>query len=227
MTFQRLVDVPGQAGEDAVWFHTSWRVLESGPFPSNGMVVFGKRRTVLIDTAWSVADSDLLLTGVDRVAPPTRSKLLVVTHAHDDRMVGLPALRAQGVASLGFRQTVQDALARGLVAPDATFGGREKRISAGGKTVTLYHPGPAHTRDNIVAFVEEDGVLFGGCMIRAMGSTALGNTADADLAAWPHSARAVKARFGAKVRHVIPGHGAPGGPELLDHTIALADTAVH
>ena len=227
MTFRRLLDVPGQPGVDAVWLHTSWRALATGPFPSNGMVVFGKRRTIVIDTAWSAADSALLLTGIDRVAAPGRPKLLVVTHAHDDRMIGLPAMRMQGVASLSFRQTALDAPARGLVPPDATFTGREKRILAGAKTVTLFHPGPAHTRDNIVAFVEEDGVLFGGCMIRPAGSVALANTVDADLTAWPASARAVKARFGDRIRHVVPGHGDPGGPELVDLTIALADAAVH
>lgn len=225
LTLKRVEDVPGEPRESAVWFHTSWRTLTSGSFSSNGVVVFGRRRTLLLDTPWNVDDAALLLSGVERIAPPQRRKLLVLTHAHDDRMIGLPTMRAAGVGSLAFYLSAEDAPARGLAWPDAVWRGRERRIDLGGRQVTLFYPGPAHTRDNTVAFVEEKGVLFGGCMIRAANTTALGNVADADVTAWPVSVRAVKARFGPMIRHVIPGHGAPGGPELLDHTIALADAA--
>ena len=39
--------------------------------------------------------------------------------------------------------------------------------------------------------------------------------ADADLLAWPDSLRRISARY-PKAEVVIPGHGLPGGPELLD-----------
>ncbi|MGA2447695.1 MAG: hypothetical protein ABTD50_03350 [Polyangiaceae bacterium] len=61
-------------------------------------------------------------------------------------------------------------------------------------------------------------------MVRAVNAATLGNVADADLAAWPASARGVIARY-ADAARVVPGHGATGGTELLTHTLALAEAA--
>ena len=77
----------------------------------------------------------------------------------------------------------------------------------------------------IVAFDEQTGVLFGGCMIRSAADTSLGNVADADRPAWPASMRRLIDRYGARVRIVVPGHGEAAGPELLGHTLALAEAA--
>jgi len=52
----------------------------------------------------------------------------------------------------------------------------------------------------------------------------LGNTGDADLAHWASSAEAA-AKLGPRL--VIPGHGAPGGPELLDATAAAVHQHTH
>jgi hypothetical protein len=61
-------------------------------------------------------------------------------------------------------------------------------------------------------------------MVRAANGETLGNVADADVAAWPASVGRVIARYGGAAR-VVPGHGAPGGVQLLTHTLALAEAA--
>ncbi len=58
-------------------------------------------------------------------------------------------------------------------------------------------------------------------MVKEMRATSLGDTADGDLAAYPHTIRKVVEKFG-NADFVIPGHGQYGGVELLEHTIALA-----
>ena len=90
--------------------------------------------------------------------------------------------------------------------------------------IEVFYPGAGHTPDNVVVAVPRAGILFGGCLIRPAGAQNLGNTTDADVAAWADSVRAAAARYPA-ARLVVPSHGVPGGRGLLDHTIALADAA--
>lgn len=209
-----------------IWLHTSWRLLSNGaPFPSNGLIVVAPARVLIVDTTWDVSDMAKLL---DHVAAhhPGMPVSLAVTHAHDDRMSGVEIARQRGVESLAFHMTQADAPSRGLPLADRTWRGRVHAEDFGGRRVEFYYPGPAHTRDNVVAYVPDVGALFGGCQVRAADHTALGNVADANVAAWPAATRRLIARYGRRVRPVVPGHGAPGGPELLQHTLRLAEAAV-
>ena len=49
-------------------------------------------------------------------------------------------------------------------------------------------------------------------------STSAGNVADADLAEWPTSVERIKEKHYPEAEVVIPGHGLPGGLNLLQHT---------
>ena len=73
----------------------------------------------------------------------------------------------------------------------------------------------------MVAWIPDAGVLFGGDAVR---SRSLGYTEEADLQAWPATITALKDAYG-DARILVPGHGAPGGPELLDGTLALLEDA--
>jgi glyoxylase-like metal-dependent hydrolase (beta-lactamase superfamily II) len=84
----------------------------------------------------------------------------------------------------------------------------------------VFFPGPAHTTDNATVWLAEPAVLVGGCAVRAAEATDMGNTSEADLAAWPRAIAALEARYpGARL--VVPGHGEPGSLELLAHTRRL------
>ena len=48
-------------------------------------------------------------------------------------------------------------------------------------------------------------------------STSAGNVADADLAEWPTSVERIQKHY-PEAEVVIPGHGLPGGLDLLQHT---------
>ena len=52
----------------------------------------------------------------------------------------------------------------------------------------------------------------------------MGNVADADLESWGAAVRRVRERY-PEAATVVPGHGALGGPELLDRTAELIDEA--
>jgi glyoxylase-like metal-dependent hydrolase (beta-lactamase superfamily II) len=89
-------------------------------------------------------------------------------------------------------------------------------LDFGGEAVHVYYPGATHAPDNVAVHFPERRLLFGGCMI--LGGDKVGNTADADLAAWPASVRTLN-RFDVDV--LVPGHGERLDPGLLDHTLTL------
>lgn len=208
-----------------VWRHRSWHVTPDGTaWPSNGLVVKGKRRILIIDTTWMTADMEPLLRQMREVAGELPA-MLVPTHAHGDRMSGLDVARTHGVRTLAFHLTQQDAPSRNLPVADETWSGKTRRFDLGGMHVEFFHPGCAHTRDNIVGFVEEAGILFGGCMLRSMADTSPGALGDACPKEWLQSLDRVVARYGKKTRIAIPGHFEHGGPELLAHTRTLFEAA--
>ncbi|MCA9711341.1 MAG: polysaccharide deacetylase family protein, partial [Myxococcales bacterium] len=93
-----------------------------------------------------------------------------------------------------------------------------------GVELEVLYPGPGHSPENLVVWLPAHRVLFGGCLVRPWESRSLGNQADAEPRAWGPSIRAVRERYGSAAT-VVPSHGAPGGPALLDHTLALVDGA--
>ena len=86
--------------------------------------------------------------------------------------------------------------------------------------IECFYFGPAHSSDNIVVWIPSEKILFAGCMVKSIDATNLGNTADGDLNAYPHTIDRLLSRFpDAKI--VIPGHGKFGGLELILHTKEL------
>jgi metallo-beta-lactamase class B len=209
---------------DNVWIHTSWFKFPEGYSPSNGLVIVGQEEVLLIDTAWTESQTEGLLDSIAQVSSGAPVNL-VVTHAHDDRLAGLPCVHRRGFGSLAHLETATVAREKGLGVVQQTWSGQTHVMSVGGRKVELFYPGAAHTRDNTVAFVEDCGVLFGGCMVHPMAGTNLGNVKDADVCHWPSAIRTVSNRYGARTKITIPGHGEAGGADLLPQTIALAEAA--
>jgi glyoxylase-like metal-dependent hydrolase (beta-lactamase superfamily II) len=209
-----------------VWRHTSWCVFPDGTaLSANGLVAKGKRRVLIVDTTWMSHDMEALLWQVSQVAGDL-PRLLVPTHAHGDRMSGIEIARASGVRTMAYQLSQEDAPGRNLPVAEGTWKSEAKRFDLGGMHVEFFHPGCAHTRDNIVGFVEEAGVLAGGCMLRAMSDTSVGALGDACLEKWPASLDRVVRRYGDRTRIAVPGHFDHGGPELLAHTRELVEAAI-
>jgi metallo-beta-lactamase class B len=204
---------------DGVWLHTSWKKLEQGWVASNGLAVIGPEEVLFIDTAWTPTQTVMLLERLAEVAP-SRPVNLVVTHAHDDRLAGLAVVHARGGWSLARDETVKEVAGTGTI--QRSWSGESTTITGGGRTVELFYPGPAHTRDNTVAFLPDSAVLFGGGMIRAAEQANLDALAESDICRWPQSVEAVIARYGKAAKVVVPGQGEPGDAGLLAHTHQLA-----
>jgi len=212
-----------------VWVHKSHKNIPPwGPILSQGLVVKSDGIVTLIDTAWNDADTDKLLDLIETEIgeAPMRA---ILTHAHADKMGGVGALHRRNIRTRAHRYSNEDAAARNLTPALVTLlseetNGRAILSPAAGHKLSVFYPGPGHTRDNIVVYYAPAKVLFGGCLIRPGDAKSLGNTADADIANWADAVRKVAAEF-PDAEIIIPSHGAPGGRELLDLTIALAEAA--
>lgn len=213
---------------DGVWIHKSYRHVEPwGAVLSQGLVVKTEGGLALVDTAWTDEDTAALLTLIERETGESPD-IAVITHAHSDKMGGVKALQDAGIGGRAHPFTNEDAPARGLRRTMfSILDGRDREMLLGAQDeqgITAYYPGAGHTRDNIVVYYAPAKVLFGGCLIRPGESDDLGNTADGDVGHWAQAVRNVAAAF-PEAEIVIPSHGAMGGRELLDHTIALAEKA--
>jgi metallo-beta-lactamase class B VIM len=207
-----------------LWLHTSWQTLPKvGRYLSNGLLIREGDHLVLIDTAWGEASTQDLLDWIDRELrlPVARA---IVTHAHDDRMGGAPVLVRRHIPFVGHPLTAPLAIAQHWPAPDVlpTLATPGAAVTIG--SIEVFFPGAGHTRDNLVVWVPQHDLLFGGCIVKSAHDRTLGNTADADLREWPESLRRLQARYGQALL-VVPGHGDPGGPELLQHTLDLCGEA--
>jgi metallo-beta-lactamase class B len=149
--------------------------------------------------------------------------LAIITHAHSDRIGGIRELMAAGVKVVSTGLTAQYAANAGYPPPLKELDSRTTDLRMGDVEVEIYYPGPGHTKDNIVVWIPRDRVLFGGCFIKSMNSSNLGNTADAVLDAWGPSVQNLKEKYPLALL-VIPGHGQVGGIELLQHTKDLCPT---
>ena len=205
-----------------VWVHTTYKDLGDGvPFPSNGLLVQVSDELLLVDTAWSDAQTRKILEWAESTLgiPVTRA---VVTHAHDDKMGGMEALDELEIETFASSQTNRAAAKRGLTPAQHEIDLAPSLQLLEG--VEAFYPGPGHTSDNIVVFVAQAKVLFAGCLVRPAEATTLGNTADADVDHWAEAVEQVAMRF-PEAEVVVPSHGAWGDRSLLDHTIDLAEQA--
>ncbi len=89
----------------------------------------------------------------------------------------------------------------------------------------VYYPGAGHTVDNLVVWLPEKKLLFGGCLVRSLEWQSLGFIGDAVISQWADSISKLQSKYN-NVEMVVPGHGAVGDRSILDHTFSLAKQAV-
>jgi len=190
-----------------------------GKFWSNGVIFINNGKAALFDTP-----SDTILTKqlINIIEDSLKCKVVMFApnHWHEDCIGGLSIINKMGVKSYSSRITKEISSKHEL--PTATFDFRDSlELKLDDKSVKLFYFGPAHTLDNIVVYIPSENVLFPGCMIKELRSATLGNTADGDKVEYPKTIKKVKERF-PNITVVVPGHGAPGGVELLQHTYEIA-----
>ena len=221
-----MVLAPGSNGADRVELQplgsrfVLHRSTSAESIPSNGLVAITERGLLLVDTAWTPAQTEAILRwGEDRLKQHWIGAVL--THSHDDRAGGLDALLRRNVPVSALDLTVAKLEQRNVRGVKPLFSAKTGTLDDD-RGFEAFYPGPGHTTDNIV--VKFDSLLFGGCLIKSAEADDLGFTGDADLKAWPAAVRRVQERYGKTT--VVPGHGPVDQiGAALDHTLRLLEKA--
>jgi cyclase len=193
---------------------------------SNSGVLAGPKSVLLIDSAATAPRARALREAVAALTPaPVRT--LVNTHHHGDHTYGNFVFPEATV--VGHDRTRAEILAAGLqlkliwpdvdwgdieiVPPSVTFTDR-LTVHAGELEVQLIHVGPAHTTNDVVAWIPDRGVLFAGDLVfNGVAPFCLMGSITGALEAID-TVRALGAAT------VVSGHGAVAGPEVFDANAA-------
>jgi glyoxylase-like metal-dependent hydrolase (beta-lactamase superfamily II) len=178
---------------------------------------FGQRRLTVINSHHhidSVGGNALLLERGAEVIASAQTAALIVTDTPDDIV---HILRDQLVPP----QFEPDFKETRLAQPSRTFDAAAGlTLRFGAEEVRIFHPGAAHSIDNVVVFFPSRALLFGGCMVRSGDS--LGPAEGADYAQWPSAIARLQSL---QPKLVVPGHGARFDAKQLDDTLELLRAA--
>jgi metallo-beta-lactamase class B len=198
--------------------HISYLSTEDfGKVSCNGMIVIDGGEALIFDTPTNDTDSKEL---IDWVENNLKYKVIgvVVTHFHNDCLGGISEFHRRQIPSYASFKTIELAKQNGSPEPQNEFDDYLE-IKVGDKKVINEFIGEGHTPDNIVSYFPNENVLFGGCLIKALGANK-GYLGDANVNEWSNTVSSVRAKY-KKAKVIIPGHGEPGNSELLDYTIQL------
>lgn len=204
---------------DDVWIHISYDEYNGNRYPSNGLVVITSVGPVLIDTPWTNPQTEELIKLV-RSKFGHDFKMAIVTHAHKDRIGGIDSLLDKGINVQSTPLTAIEARKNKFKEPTPAFTEINSTIEIGNTKFEIFYPGPGHSPDNIIVWLPQYQILFGGCLVKSLDAKSKGNTGDADLVQWPLSLKKVLQKY-PSAKMVIPGHGLPGGIELIEHTLEV------
>lgn len=203
-------------------------------FGANAVVVRGERSFLLVDPLVAPAEAAAVESAARAFAGKDLPlEAVVLTHHHTDHALGAGLFRRRGVRVLASAPCVR-LMARhhpGLVAARradpalaALFADAEPyapeevpsafEIDLGGVTALVRAVGPAHTAGDLVVEIPGEKLLIAGDLVSNGYHV---NYEEADVAGYEAALRALASRTFA---HVVPGHGAPGGAELLREALA-------
>ncbi|EPK9656309.1 NDM family subclass B1 metallo-beta-lactamase [Acinetobacter baumannii] len=224
---QRFGDLVFRQLAPNVWQHTSYLDMPGfGAVASNGLIVRDGGRVLVVDTAWTDDQTAQILNWIKQeINLPVA--LAVVTHAHQDKMGGMDALHAAGIATYANALSNQLAPQEGMVAAQhsltfAANGWVEPATAPNFGPLKVFYPGPGHTSDNITVGIDGTDIAFGGCLIKDSKAKSLGNLGDADTEHYAASARAFGAAF-PKASMIVMSHSAPDSRAAITHTARMAD----
>lgn len=187
-------------------------------------LVHGATGTLLIDTGTTLTEAALVKADVADIADGEVSDI-VLTHNHFDHILGSSAfegatvycapdvaatianrsehLRAEAVRYGADPAEVASAVSA-LRTPENPVS--RANVDLGGVTVAISHPGPGHTRHDLIVVVDAEApVVFCGDLVEESGDPAFDR--DSDLQAWPSTLDRVLDAGGPEAMFV-PGHGA-------------------
>lgn len=214
-------DVAVKRLANGVWLHTTYfDITGYKHVPANGLIIVDGKDAIMIDLPWTDEQAGVLFDWVARENKATIQKV-VTTHFHIDCAGGLAEAHRRRADSFALEKTTELLRKSNKPVPMNWFTERMS-LSCGQTRVELAFLGGGHTVDNIVVWIPARKILFAGCLVKSINAKNIGNTEDADLVNYPITLKKVKERY-SDAKIVVPGHGQPGGLNLIDHTIRLCN----
>lgn len=190
-----------------------------GRIAANGILLVNNKEAFLFDTPWNDSLTTILVKWIND-SMNIKITGFIPNHWHEDCMGGLGFLHSQQVESYANITTASIAREKGLPVVKNVFKD-SLLLQLADIQIACYYLGAAHTMDNIVIWVPSEKLLFPGCIVKSLNSGNLGNTADGDINAYSLTIEKLISKF-PEAKIVVPGHGMPGGIELIRHTQNLA-----
>jgi len=201
-----------------LWRHVSTFVLVSRPTPANGLLLMTETEALLIDTPWTDDQTERLLDWIEKDRG-LHVVGVIATHFHPDCKGGIGAAHRRGIPTYGLSLTADLAREERSEPPKVLFT-QSMELTLGSETLELFYPGPGHSPDNIVVWLDSHKVLFGGCLVKNATTRHIGYLGNAEVDSWGASVEKMRARY-PEAALIVPGHGQPGGWELVENTLAL------
>lgn len=201
------------------YLYVSYGSFNGQAYPANALYLVTSKGIVLFDTPWDESYYQPLLDSL-WIRHHKKVIMCIATHFHTDRTGGLKYFADKGIKTYTTRQTDSlclihhDHRAKYLIPEDTTF-------YLAGYHFQTWYPGPGHTIDNIVIWFPQAKILYGGCLIKSVEDTNLGNLEDANVKQWASSLRRVQKRFPYPA-YVIVGHNDWKDKHAIQHTIDMA-----
>jgi len=204
---------------DNVYHYISYLQTQNwGKIGANGLLFVKDGKALMIDSPWNDNQTAELYKWLKDSLNATITTF-IPTHWHENCMGGLGYLHTQNVSSYTNQMTIDIAKEKKLQIPQQGFTD-SLLFNFQDIPIECYYLGGGHSTDNIVVYLPSENILFGGCCVKDINSTNLGNVSDGDVAAWPVTMQKMIDKF-SQVRTVVPGHGVIGGTELMWHTLDL------
>jgi glyoxylase-like metal-dependent hydrolase (beta-lactamase superfamily II) len=200
-------------------------------FVPNVGIVEGERAVLAIDTAMGHLNGRSILDAARAVAGD-RKVFLTTTHFHPEHAFGAKPFEG-GVTYVVNESQAEELADKGpeyiemfstfgpglaellkdveLIPPDLAYAG-QLRINLGGRVVELLDAGPAHTRGDQLIWLPGERIVFAGDLIENAFFPILPDP-DANGVWWLEALDRIAALGPATV---VGGHGAVGGPELIE-----------
>lgn len=185
---------------------------------ANAMYLVTSKGVVLFDAPWDKTQFQPLLDSI-KAKHKKEVVMLFATHFHEDRAGGFEFFRKKGVKTYSIQLT-DDILKQNNEPRSEFIIPNDKIFTVGQHTFEVYYPGKGHAPDNIVAWFAKEKILYGGCFVKSIEATNLGNLGDADVKEWKKSIAKVQAKF-KNPKYIIPGHDGGTTNKSLNHTLKL------
>src|SRR5688572_15693801 len=199
---------------------TTYNDYKGTLYPANGLYVVTNNGVIMIDSPWDTTQFQPLLDSI-RVKHNKTVTVCIATHFHEDRTGGLAYYKQQGIKTYTTKQTDKLSKKRDMKRAEFIIT-NDTTLTVGQYSFQTYYPGHGHTPDNIVIWFEKERILYGGCLIKSVDDSTLGNLADANVKTYATTLKNVRKKC-KKPTYIIPGHNDWKSTRSLEHSLKMAE----